>query len=60
MSTKHYELTDIEVLVIREALDMYWFDRMKKLEPSSPIMIKAKAITKPLLDQFNRDYSLMK
>ena len=59
MKTKHYELTEIEVLAIREALDMLWFDRMKDMKPNSPLIINMKSITKPLLEQFKQDYALM-
>jgi len=59
MKTKRYELTAVEILAIREALDMLWFGRMKDLKPNSPLIINMKAVIRPLLKQFKQDYSLM-
>lgn len=58
MKIKTYVLTDIEILVIREALDRYYFDFIKnRRSPVSPIMEKMQKAVKPLLDQFKNDYS---
>lgn len=60
MKTKTYVLTEIEILVIREALDRYYFDFIKNRRSSvSPIMEKMQKAVKPLLDQFKNDYSCL-
>ena len=49
MTTKHYELTEIEILAIREALDKQWF-AIKDRKMQSPIIKSMQKATKILLD----------
>ena len=62
--TKHYELTEIEVATIRDALDSHWFGierGVKDMSPeASPIAQNMKTATRVLLDQFKADYRLWK
>lgn len=56
LKTKHYELTEIEILAIREALDTQWY-QIKDKDMISPIFKDMKKATLILLDQFKQDYS---
>ena len=55
MKTKHYEFTEIEMLAIREALDVQWHEHLKTLKPKSAKFIIMKKATRVLLDQFKSD-----
>ena len=51
---KHYILTEIEVLVLRDALIEH-YQRTKHLKPLSPIAIEMKKTTMDLKEQFKAD-----
>lgn len=55
MKTKQYQLTTVERMAIRNALDNQWHNESKHLKPLSPIAIKIKDATRILLDQFKHD-----
>ncbi len=59
MKTKHYELTEVEMMAIRNALDFHWHGELKKLKPISPLPLKVKKSARVLLDQFKQDVSVI-
>jgi hypothetical protein len=56
MKTKHYEFTEIEILVIRESLTEYWHNTLKRSLANSPITKNMQNACKALKDQFIQDY----
>lgn len=63
MKLKQYGFTGDEMLLMKEALDFYYYGHVVKFlhkENMSPNIKKMYNSCKPMLDQFKNDYSLMK
>lgn len=58
MKTKRYEFTQVEMLAIRDAL-IEEHQRLKKVNPNSPIFIQKKRAVEALKDQFKADCGKM-
>ena len=57
MKTKRYELTQIEVMALREATIEY-YHTIKQSKPNSPIALAMKDALYALKNQFSDDYRL--
>lgn len=63
MKTKTYELTETEILTLREALDFYYYGHVVKIQHAeiiSPLAKQQIKNVKPLIEQFKNDYRLLK
>ena len=62
MKSKKYELTQLDILALREATEFYWHEISKKVlknKAISPVSKKMHEAVRDLYEQFKQDFMLM-
>ena len=60
MRVKHYEFTEDEAFVLRDALENHWHEHVKGRTFTQPLFIRQAELVRPLLEQFADDCRLWK